>query len=100
MLWQTVDKVEVKIREELWEVMSDHKHHSEGGFIELLETCWYLLPWDHVILEEGKQVDDEFFEFEPLLVESVVLVLGTGQLRLVACGRGVSTTTVLVLRRG
>ena len=95
MLWQTVDKVEVEVRQELWEVMSDHKYHSEGSLVELLETCGYLLPWDHVVLEEGKQVDDELLEFEPLLVESVVLV---GNLRLVACGRWVTTTTILVLR--
>ena len=76
VFWETINKVEVEVREELWEVVSDDKHNSQGSLVELLEASGNLLPWDHVVLEEGEQVDYEFLKFEPFLVKSVVLILG------------------------
>ncbi len=73
MLRQAVDKVEVEVGEELWEVMPDDEHHSESRLVELVQACGHLLAWDHVVLQEGEQVDDQLLELKPLLVECVVL---------------------------
>lgn len=75
--------------------MSNDKDDSQSSFVELVKACWHLLAWDHVVLEEGKQVYDQLLELEPLLIEGIILNESIWSLCLVSSRR--SSTSVWLL---
>ena len=73
MFRKAVNEVEVEVAEELREVMLDNKNNSKSRFVELDQSIWKLLAWDHIVLQEGEQIDNQLLELEPFLIKGVIL---------------------------
>lgn len=67
MLWETVDKIEVEVAQEVREILFYYTHNSQSGMVEGLDGRWHSLAWDHVVLEEDEGVHNQIFHLEPLL---------------------------------
>jgi len=72
VLGEAVDKVEVEVAQEVWEVRLDDINHSQRRVVERLYRWSHRLAWDHVVLEEGENVHYKLFDFEPFLIIGVV----------------------------
>jgi hypothetical protein len=72
---QTVHKMEMEVRKELWEVTFQHGNHSKCCMVEGLNGWWNVLTWGHVGLEEGEYVHDQLLNLASLFeVDSVVYI--------------------------
>lgn len=75
MLWETVDKIEVEVTQEVREILLYHTHNSQSCMIEGLNGGWDSLAWYHVVFKEDKGIDNQILHLEPLLGSQSVVWL-------------------------
>ena len=75
MLWETIDKIEMEVAQEVREILFYHTHNSQSCMIEGLDGWWHSLAWYHVVFEEDEGVNNQIFHLEPLLGSKSVVWL-------------------------